>query len=60
VISVLDRLGAREQTAVDRIHNRRSADHPSAKVPAVQTLDSVLTALDLVELEVNVALGVGI
>jgi hypothetical protein len=50
VISVLDRLGAREQTAVDRIHNRRSADHPSAKVPAVQTLDGVLAALDLVEL----------
>ena len=60
VISVLDGLGAREQTAVDRVHNRSSSDHPSVKVAAVESLDGVLSARHLVELEVNVALGVGV
>jgi len=60
VISVLDRLGAREQTAVDRVHDRSSSDHPSVKVAAVQALDGVLSARDLVELEINVALRVGV
>lgn len=55
-----DRSGAREQTAVDGIYNRRRVDHPSAKISAVETLNGVLAALDLVELEINVALGVGI
>lgn len=60
MISVLDRFGARKQTAVDRIHNRRSADHSSAEVPAIQTFDGILAALDLVELQVDVALRIGI
>lgn len=60
MISVLDRLGAREQTAVDRVHNRSSADHASTEVAAVEALDGVLPALHLVELEVDVALRVGI
>jgi hypothetical protein len=55
-----NRFGAREQTAVDRIHNRRSADHPPTEIASVQTLDGVLATLDLVELEVDVALGIGI
>ena len=60
VISDLDRLGAREQTAVDRVHNRSSSDHPPIKIAAVEPLDGVLSALDLVELEVDVALRVGV
>lgn len=60
VLAVSDRLGAREQTAVDGVHNRCGAYHPSAEVAAVEALDSVLATLDLVELEVDVALGVGI
>jgi hypothetical protein len=60
VISVLDRLGAREQTAVDRVHNRSSSDHPAVKVAAVQALDGVLSTLNLVELEVDVAGRVGV
>lgn len=60
MISVLDGLGAREQTAVDRVHNRSSSDHPSVKVAAVESLDGVLSARNLVELEVDVALGVGV
>ena len=59
-ISVSDRFGAREQTAVDGIHNRCGADHPSAEVAAIEALDGVLATLDLVELEVDVALRVGI
>lgn len=60
MISVLDRLGAREQTAVDRVHNRSSSNHPAVKVAAVQTLDGVLSTLHLVELEVDVAGRVGV
>ena len=37
-----------------------SADLPTPKEPAVETLDGILSTLDLVELEVDVALGVGI
>jgi hypothetical protein len=56
----LDCSSAREQTAVDGIHNRRCVDHSSAKVSAVETFDRVLAALDLVKLEVDVAGGVGV
>ena len=60
VISILYSLGAREQTAVDCIHNRCGADHASTKVSAVESLDGVLAPLNLVELEVDVALRVGV
>jgi hypothetical protein len=60
VISVSDGPGAREQTAVDGVHNRSSCDHPSIKITAVQALDGVLSALDLVELEVDVARRIGV
>lgn len=56
MISILESLGAREQTAVDCIHNRRGADHAASKITAVETLDGVLASLDLVKLEVDVAL----
>ncbi len=56
VISVLDRFGTREQTAVDCVDDGCSSNHPSAKVPSVETFDGVLSSLDLIELEVDVAL----
>ncbi len=55
MISFSDSLGAREQTAVDGVHNRCGGDHPASEVAAVQALDGVLAALDLVELEVDVS-----
>jgi hypothetical protein len=60
IISVSERPLAGENTAVDCVHNRCSADHASAKVPSIQALDGILSALNLVELEVDVALRVGI
>ncbi len=54
-ISALDSFRAREQTAVDGVHNRSGGDHLAAEVATVETLDGVLAALDLVELEVDVS-----
>lgn len=56
----LDGSGAREETAVDSIHNVRCINHPAAKVSSVQALDGIFTTLNLVEFEVNVTLGVRI
>ena len=58
MISILNSLGAREQTAVDCVHNRRGADHASAEVAAVQTLDGILASLHLVEFQINIPLGI--
>lgn len=55
VISILNSLGAREQTAVDCIHNRRGADHAAPKITAVEAFDGILASLDFVELKVDVA-----
>lgn len=55
-ISISNSLGARKQTAVDCIHNRRSTDHPAAKVSAVEALDGVLATLNTIKLEIYVAL----
>ena len=60
MISILNSLGAREQTAVDSVHNRGGIDHPATKVSAVETFDGILTALDFVKLEVDIASGVGV
>lgn len=38
----------------------RRVDHSAAKVSSVQALDGVFAALNLVELEINVTLGVWI
>jgi hypothetical protein len=59
-VSLLDRLGAREQTAVDSIDDRLSTDLTTAEEPAVETFDRVFASLDSVEFEVNIALGVWI
>lgn len=52
--------GPREKRAVNGIDDRLSADLSPAEESAVEALDGVLAALDLVEFEVDVALGVGI
>lgn len=49
-----------EKTGVDSVNHRGGSNHSAAKIPAVQTLDGILTARDLVELEVDISLGVGI
>lgn len=60
-LATLESLGVGpEKTGVDRVNNWGSSDHPAAKVPAVQTLDRILATRDLVELEVDIALGVGV
>lgn len=53
-------LCAREETAVDCIHDRLCSDDFSAEKSPVQPLDGILTALDTVEFEVDVALRVRI
>lgn len=52
--------GPREKRAVNGIDDRLSADLSPAEESAVEALYGVLAALDLVEFEVDVALGVGI
>lgn len=54
----LERSGTREQAAVDRVYDWRSVDHPATKESSVKTLNSILTTLYLIELEVNIALRV--
>ena len=54
----LDSLGAREHGAVNGINNWSRADHAAAKVSPVKSLDSILSSLNTVELEVDVALAV--
>jgi hypothetical protein len=56
----LDGLGAREETAVNGINHGLGGDLPAAEEAAVQTLDGIFAALDAVELQVDVALRVGI
>ena len=51
---------AREQTAVDRVNDWRGVYHPAAKVSSVQALDRILPALNLIELEIDIALRIGI
>lgn len=56
----LNSLGSREQAAVHSIDNGLCSDQVAAEESSIQTLDGVLSALDAVELQVNVALGIGI
>ena len=60
IVSILERRSAREKGTVDSVYNRLCADLATTEETAVESFDSVLAALDAVELEVNVALGVGI
>ena len=56
----LDSLGAREETAVDGIHDGLGANLATAEEAAVETLDGVFAALHRREFEVDVALRVGV
>lgn len=52
--------GVGEEAAVDSIDDRLDSDHVARKVAAVETSHGVSAALDAVELDIDVALGVGI
>ena len=52
--------GSAPERVVDLVHDIGGADHAVVEVAAVETLESLLTARDRVELDVDVALGVGI
>lgn len=56
----LDGFGAGEETAVDSIDNRLSADLSASKESSVETFDGVLASLDTVKFEINVSLRVRI
>lgn len=58
--STLDGSGAREDAAVNGIHDGGCVDHAASEVASVEALDGVLAALDLVELEVDLAGGVSV
>ena len=60
MISILNSLGAREQTAVDCVHNRRGTDHAATEISAVKALDGVFSSLHLVELQVDISLRIRI
>lgn len=50
----------RKKRAINGVDNRLRADLSPAEESAVETLDGVFAALDLVEFEVDITLGVGI
>ena len=56
----LHSLSAREQAAVDGVDDGLGADLAATEETAVEALDGVLTALHRRELEVDVALRVGV
>ena len=58
--SVSDSLGPRKETAVDSIHHGSGTDLSAAKEAPVETFDGVFPSLDPIELEIDLALGVGI
>lgn len=56
----LDSLGSREETAIHCIDDGLGADLSTAKESAVEAFDGILASLDAVELEIDIALRVGI
>jgi hypothetical protein len=56
----LDGLGPGEETAIDSVHDRLCGNLLATKETAIEALDGVLSALDTVELQINVALRVRI
>lgn len=56
----LESLRASVQTAVDGVDDWLGADLAAAEEPAVEALDRIFAALDTVELEIDVALGIWI
>lgn len=59
-VSNLKGRSTREQRAVNGIDDGLSADLTSTEKPAVKPLNGVFATLNAIELEVNVALGIGI
>lgn len=53
-------LGPREQAAVHGVNDWLCANLPTAKVSSIQSFDGIFASADTLELEVNIALGVGI
>ena len=53
-------FGTGEETAVDRVNNWLSTDLPTTKEPSIETLECILSALNFLELDVNVAFRVRI
>lgn len=56
----LDSLSPGEEAAVDGIHDGLGGNLPSAKVSTIEALNSVLTTLNAVKLQVDISLGTGI
>ena len=56
----LNSLSARKHGAVNSIDNWSGADHAATEIPAVKSLNSVLSSLNAVELEVDIALAIWI
>lgn len=56
----LDRFGSGEQAAVNSIDDGLRGDLSTTKEAPIQALDGILATLDAVELEVDIALRVGI
>lgn len=54
----LDSSRAREEAVINSIHDEGRIDHAASEVATVEALNGVLSALHLLELEVNFALGV--
>ena len=52
--------GTSKQTGVDCVNHRRGRDPLSAKEPSIEALDRLFSAADLVELDVDLALAVGV
>ena len=55
-----DGFGPREQAAVDGVDHRSGADLSTAEKSTVEAFDGILSALDAIELEIDVALRVWI
>ena len=53
-----DRFRAAEKTTVDSVNDWLSTDLPTAKESSIETLDGILTTLNLVEFEVDVPLRI--
>ena len=53
-------FGTGEETAVDGVNNWLSTDLPTTKEPSIETLECVLSALNLLEFDVDIAFGIRI
>ena len=59
-VSSLESRSAGEKGAVDCVNDRLSADLATTKETSVKTFDGVLAALNAIEFEVDVTLGIRI